>query len=152
MNIFIFDLNQKENAKHHCNKHVVKMLLEYTQLLCGAYYFTGEENKSPYKLAHKNHPCSVWARESVDNWIWLRDLALEVYEEYMYRYGKNHKSGDICLSLDIPNLQSIGMTEFVQVMPNEYKCRDITLAYRNYFKNEKKNLFDWKNRDIPSWI
>ncbi len=35
MNIFILDWDVKKNAKYHVDKHVVKMILETAQLLCG---------------------------------------------------------------------------------------------------------------------
>lgn len=153
MNIFIYDNNIKKNAQMHPDKHVVKQLLEYTQLLCSAYYYTDESHLSPYKLAHKNHPCTVWARESLDNWIYLRNLALELYEEYKFRYNdKDHKSGDIVLGLPLPSLKRKGLTKFALAMPENYKTKDAVTSYRDYFNGEKMHLAQWKNRARPSWI
>lgn len=153
MNIFVLDNDLEKCAQMHVDKHVVKQLLEYTQLLCSTYYFTGEQHKSPYRLAHKNHPCTKWVRESLDNWLWLQDLAVELYAEYQHRYSnKTHKSGEIVLSLDPPNLLSVGRTAFPQCMPNQYKAKDIVTAYRAYYNGDKRDLFNWKFRPIPSWI
>ena len=33
MNVFVLDTNPMRCAQYHCDKHVVKMLLEYTQLM-----------------------------------------------------------------------------------------------------------------------
>ena len=64
MNIFILDNNPQLCAQYHNNKHVVKMILESAQLLCGAHWVTGGE--APYRLSHKNHPCSIWVRECLE--------------------------------------------------------------------------------------
>jgi len=63
MNIFFLDFDTEKCAKYHCDKHVVKMILETAQLLCGTHWVIGSE--APYKLSHKNHPCAIWTRESL---------------------------------------------------------------------------------------
>ena len=155
MNIFLFSLSTGKNAKMHADKHVVKMLVEYAQLLCGAHYFTpGELSKTvSYKLTHKNHPCAVWVRESLDNWLYLYELALDLYTEYLHRFTKpSHKSGDVILGLEIPNLPKIGLTPFPQAMPDTYKNDNVVAAYRSYFNGEKQNLAKWTNREKPNWF
>jgi len=57
MNIFYLDKNTTKCAHYHNDKHVVKMILETAQLLCGAHWVTGGE--APYKLSHSNHPSSI---------------------------------------------------------------------------------------------
>ena len=37
MNIFLLDKDPKIAAQYHCDKHVVKMILESAQMLCSAY-------------------------------------------------------------------------------------------------------------------
>ena len=129
------------------------MLLESAQLLCSAYYFTNQEHLSPYKLTHKNHPCAVWVRQSLSNWLWLRDLGIALYEEYKYRYdNKDHKAGDVILSLEIPNLPDKGFTKFPQAMPLEYQNKDVVKAYRDYYIGDKKHLLQYKKREIPEWL
>jgi len=48
MNIFFLDFDVKKCAEYHCDKHVVKMILETAQLLCSAHHVTG--GTAPYKL------------------------------------------------------------------------------------------------------
>jgi len=152
MNIFVLDLDIKKCAEYHCDKHVVKMLLETSQILCSTYYFTNESHKSPYKLTHKNHPCSLWTRESLSNWLWLRNLGLALYDEYRKRYGnKDHKSGDVILGLDVPNLPDKGLTKFAQAMPIEYRHEDVVKAYRAYYVGEKKDILQYKG-NVPEWL
>lgn len=153
MNIFVLDNNIKKCAEYHCDKHVVKMILESAQMLCSTYYFTSEDYKSPYKLAHKNHPCSIWVRKSLSNWLWLRDLGLALYDEYQYRYGnRDHKAGEVILSLETPILSDIGLTPFAQAIPLEYKDLDAVKAYRKYYIEDKNDLLKYTKRNIPHWL
>jgi hypothetical protein len=46
MNIFYLDKDPKTCAQYHCDKHVVKMILEYAQLLSTAHrVIDGKEKK-----------------------------------------------------------------------------------------------------------
>jgi len=152
MNIFVLDYDHEKNAQYHCNRHVVKMVTEQTQLLCSAYYFTDSVPEGIYKLTHANHPCAKWARESLSNWLWLRDDTLALCKEYTYRYGKHHKCEAICDGLPAPHIDDIWLTPFALAMPEQYRCSDAVEAYRSYYNGEKQHLFQWKNRQIPEWI
>ena len=92
MNIFILDTDPKLCAQYHNDKHVVKMILETAQLLCGVHHMLETKLEIPYKLSHKNHPCSIWVRECLENYVWLCDLGIELCLEYTHRYGKRHNS------------------------------------------------------------
>ena len=159
MNIFILDKDVKKCAQYHCDKHVVKMILETAQLLCGVHHVTAHDTAHdtahvPYKLSHKNHPCSIWARDSISNYLYLCEIGLALCEEYTYRYGKRHKSQDVitwCI-LNRPNIPDIGFTEPARAMPDEYKVDDVIESYRNYYIGAKKDFAKWKNRDIPEWF
>jgi hypothetical protein len=152
MNIFFLDLDTKKCAEYHCDKHVVKMILETAQLLCSTHWVIGSE--APYKLSHKNHPCSIWVRENLSNYLYLCDLGLELCKEYTYRYGKRHKSQDViewCLT-NKPNISDTEFTEPPKAMPDEYKVNNIIESYRNYYIGAKKDFAKWKNRDVPEWF
>lgn len=153
MNIFFLDNDIRKCAIYHNDKHVVKMILETAQLLCGVHSIIG--NEAPYKLSHKNHPCSIWCRESLSNYLLLSELGLELCKEYTYRYGKRHKSQDViewCIC-NKPNIQDIGITEQPQAMPEQYKVKgNAVQSYRNYYMGEKKGFCTWKNRETPNWF
>jgi|TARA_R110000868_G_scaffold29576_4_gene110099 hypothetical protein len=152
MNIFFLDFDTKKCAEYHCDKHVVKMILETAQLLCSTHWVIGSE--APYKLSHKNHPCSIWVRESLSNYLYLCDLGLELCKEYTYRYGKRHKSQDViewCLT-NKPNISDKEFTEPPKAMPDEYKVNNVIESYRNYYIGAKKDFAKWKNRNIPEWF
>ena len=151
MNIFFLDDDIKKCAQYHCDKHVVKMILETAQLLCGVHHMTPQV---PYKLSHKNHPCAIWARESLTNYLVLCELGLELCYEYTYRYGKRHKSQDViewCV-INKPSIQDIGYTEPSKAMPDEYKVDSVVESYRNYYRGAKASFAVWKNREKPFWF
>jgi hypothetical protein len=151
MNIFLLDTDTKKCAQYHCDKHVVKMILETAQLLCGVHWIVG--NEAPYKLSHRNHPCAIWTRESLSNYLYLCDLGLELSMEYTYRYGKRHKSQDViewCI-VNKPNIVDKGFTEPARAMPDEYKVSSVVESYRNYYIGEKSSIAVWKCRETPEW-
>jgi len=161
MNIFFLHLDPKICAQMHVSKHVVKMILETCQLLCSAWHMTDPDNKiyTPcYKLTHKNHPSSVWTRESKVNYTWLCNLGLELCKEYTYRYGKTHKCEAYInnLSQNVPPLPDIDFTPPRQAMPDMYKDDDAIEAYRTYYFFDKTRMHSWKgkvnSRDTPDWI
>lgn len=152
MNIFVLDKDKATNAHYYIDKHVVKMILEYTQLLSSAYYYTGYVPEGIYKLYGKNHPSSIWVRESVDNWLWLKQMADILVGEYEYRFGKTHKSKAVLEKMPVPNLPKLGLTEFVQVMPDKYKADNAYEAYQNYYLGDKQHLFSWKGREVPKFV
>lgn len=153
MNIFFLDFDVKKCAEYHCDKHVVKMILETAQLLCSAHHVTG--GSAPYKLSHKNHPCSIWVRSSLSNYLYLCELGLKLGEEYTHRYGKKHKSVEViewCL-VNRPNIHDVDFTSPPLAMGDEYKIgNDVIESYRNYYKGAKSNIVSWKNREKPFWF
>ena len=153
MNIFVLDTNPRLCAKYHCDKHAVKMILEHSQILCTTHWMNGSE--APYKLTHKNHPCSIWARECLENYLWLIDLTRELCKEYTSRYGKKHKCEailDWCED-NIPNIPEKGyMTPFALAMPNEYKVSCPVQSYRNYYNGAKTSIAVWKYSEKPNWF
>jgi hypothetical protein len=152
MNIFFLDYDPKKCAQYHNDKHVVKMILETAQLLCGVHWVMG--NEAPYKLSHKNHPCSIWVRSSLENYLWLCELGLELCIEYEYRYGKKHKTYDVIMwcILNKPNVSDVEFTSPPLAMPDHCKVdNNPTKSYRNYYMIEKSSFCKWKGRDIPNW-
>jgi hypothetical protein len=156
MNIFFLDENPKLSAQYHVDKHVVKMILETAQLLCGVHHSINpfSDLQVPYKLSHKNHPCAIWARESLSNYLYLCELGLELGKEYTYRYGKKHKSIEViewCI-VNKPIILDIGFTKPAMAMPDEFKTDSVVESYRNYYMGAKKELASWKNREKPFWF
>jgi hypothetical protein len=165
MNLFILSLIQKEIAQFMMDKHVSKILLEAVQMLCSAKRILEPEdevNDRIYKLAHKNHPVTIWCRQSKENFIWTLDLIDEIHKEWRFRYGhpetKFHKSYLVALILreNIPKdeaFEQVGLTRFALAMPDKYKTDDPVESYRNYYMSEmKQRIATWeKGREMPEW-
>lgn len=158
MNIFVVDKDPQKSVIMLVDKHVVKMILESSQLLCTAHHVCGTPLKDGYflKQTHINHPSSRWTRQSVDNYKWLTKHNYALCKEYTYRYDKIHKVEKEGLMRwlinNIPDLPNIGLTSFALAMPDEYKSDDPVKSYRNYYINCKSHLFNWKKRNCPDWI
>ena len=78
MNIFYLDEDPILAAQMHCDKHVVKMILESAQLLSTAHRLLDgnklADERGLYKATHINHPSSIWVRKSSENYYWLWNL------------------------------------------------------------------------------
>jgi hypothetical protein len=153
MNIFVLDHDIRMCARYHADQHVVKMILEGTQMLCTVLNENGV--KTPYKSTHSNHPCTLWVARSLSNWIWLRKLTLHLNEEFLYRYqkGMNHRSAMVTRQLLPPPISDMGLTEFVQAMPETYKVPGNPVeAYRRFYVGEKRHFSKWTRRRPPKWF
>jgi hypothetical protein len=149
MNIFVLDLDPRVCAKYHCDKHVVKMIIETAQMLYSVHWVLGSNPSFGYKLAHKNHPCSIWARTSLDNYIWLCKLGKFLCDEYSVRYCQIHKTSEHIdwLTNNLPNLPSNGITKWALAMPDIYKTEDVVESYRNFYIQSKcieRNIVRYK--------
>jgi hypothetical protein len=174
MNIFYLDRDVKTCATYHNDKHVVKMILEYAQLLSTAHrMLDGDEyidtssgrrikrwrleNESMenilYKASHINHPSAIWVRQSNNNYNWLMCLLQDLLQEYTYRYGKIHATDRLVYWLRKPpaNIPVGYFTQPTPAMPDEYKVPDSVQSYRNYYVGAKKTMAKWKKRPIPEW-
>ena len=166
MNLFILSLIHREIAEFMMDKHVSKILLEAVQMLCSAKRILDpddlETNQQLYKLAHKNHPVTIWCRKSKANFIWVLRLVEHMHIEWKYRYGhpeqKIHKSYLMALYLcrHIPSdykFIETGLTPFALAMPDKYKTDDPVESYRNYYMSEEKQkIATWKKkRGKPEW-
>ena len=152
MNIFYLHENPAEAAKLQYNKHVVKMILESAQMLCTAHHeILGDDAGVPYKRAHVNHPSTIWARRSAQNYAWLYDHFVALAQEYKKRYGKDHLSYTKCdpyLRFLPGGLAYTGFTQPPQAMPDEYKDECSIQAYWNYYIGDKSHIANTKTEEI----
>lgn len=156
MNIFFLSFNPRIAAEHHCDKHVVKMILETAQLLYCAQHVVASNQlpEGAYKKTHPNHPCGIWVRESIDNYEWLCELGLALCVEYTFRYGKIHSTQLHLewLTLNPPILPAIGVTEIRQAMPIEFKRPNPVEAYRAYYIGAKQRMLRYSKRSPPDFL
>ena len=156
MNIFFLDRNQRQAAQYHCDKHVVKMILETAQLLSTAHHIHPYETRfleEIYKKTHVNHPCAIWVRSSTEHYHWTFRLFEELLWEYRHRYDRTHASSRLLYPLSFfPNIPEINFQNPPQAMPDEYKSEDPVDAYRHYYAFGKYKILTYKNRPIPDFI
>ena len=112
----------------------------------GGYYATD-------KGAFRNHPCTIWARSSLDNYEWTHCYGNALGEEYRYRYGKQHKSVTVINELpDIVKMERVGFTTFGLAMPDVLKDYDNPIqSYRDYYHLDKGTFASWTGRERPPW-
>jgi hypothetical protein len=156
MNIFFLSFNPRTAAEHHCDKHVVKMILETAQLLYTAHWVASRNvlPQNAYRMTHFNHPCAIWTRESKDNYVWLCQLGMALCKEYTFRYGKVHKTQTHIqwLAAHVPDLPDVGVTEIRQAMPPEYKRPNVVEAYQTYYLGAKRRMLRYSKRSPPSFV
>ena len=107
----------------HNNKHVCKMVIEYSQLMSTAHRvidgteytdltaagrrikrwrLDDDREQSLMKASHINHPSAIWCRENLDNYRWLFQMWSHLLDEYTYRYGKIHACARLKDTLRFP--------------------------------------------------
>jgi hypothetical protein len=178
MNIFHLDNDPVKAAQMMCDKHVVKMIVEYAQLMSTAHrvldgelYLDKTKNGSKikrwrlapdaqerllYKASHVNHPSNIWTRKNDQNYRWLYKHFRALCTEYTRRYGKVHMTEEKLkgqLWFAPRNIDQVAtMDTFAQAMPDSCKMNDPVQAYRKYYIQEKKYMAKWTNREVPSWF
>jgi hypothetical protein len=156
VNIFVLDESPRVAAEYHCDKHVVKMIVETAQILSTTHHVLDGEEAVPgiYKKTHANHPCCVWARESSENYSWLLSLGFYLAGEYKTRYKKTHKTSQVLdtLSSFPSHLPSGSLTPFALAMPEQYVTEDAVQSYRGFYIGEKARFAKWKYTEAPAWF
>ena len=180
MNIFILDSDLTKSVQYHIDAHIVKMPLEAAQMISTTVavsaslgfvprFLTRDEIKQVnsaktelYKPSYHNHPCTIWARSSLQNYQYLVDYCKLLGLEKLHRYPSRpaHKS---CLLIEekapqvLSNIPSMGLTTFAMAMPEEYKSDDAIDSYRTYYYCDKQYntagqfMAKWTKREQPEW-
>ena len=111
-----------------------------------------------------NHQCSIWARETKDNFKWLVDHTLEMFTERMYRWPDSNehftKTFIEWCGKNIHNtiMSKTGLTEYAIAISDNCDCRKVkgfddlsTIdKYREYIRCDKP-FATWTERYIPAW-
>ena len=141
MNIFVTYDDPNSCAEMLDDRRVNKMLTESMQMLAIAIAQHGatpdqlpkKECGTPYKTkGHANHPCSVWARATRSNYLWLWEHTDALYRERVKRPHKKLQNYDnICKLMFMSYLIPDGpLTPFVNSTNHHKHVKDIHEAYR----------------------
>jgi hypothetical protein len=176
MNIFVTDKDPAVAARDLCDQHCrSKMQIEGAIMLAHAFpqevlnhsstpkTKSGKSRKSG--KGYFKHQCSIWARESKENFIWLVNHTLEQFNERMYRWPNSAehftKEFIIWCSKNVHNtlIDKVCLTPFVVAINQDSICRkvisnfdDLSVIeqYRAYINYDKK-FATWTKREIPNW-
>ena len=176
MNLFYLHKEPEVSATLHCDKHVVKMIIEYAQMLSTAhrmlddesYYGLSkngrkiqrwrlEEDREDilYKASHINHPSTRWVRENAIQYQYAYDMFTALCDEYTYRYERIHMTDSKLRELlnNIPNNIQLGeWSEPPQCMPDDVKMVSSIDGYHKYYNKYKKDFAVWTARPIPEFM
>ena len=191
MNFFIFDGDLDQNAQYYCKQHLVKIILEIAQLLCTAVSVVHYDGclvptealdscfgvSKTYKPTHKNHPCSIFARQSQETFDYTCRLGLALCRAYSQESNgkKRHASESLIRALRKHGIAPCQEEEYKETtilanfttdtgkrvkmplaMPHESVVRnqegsiDVVLSHRNNFCLFKTKLARW-SRGVPHW-
>ena len=172
MNIFVLHTEPDKSATYQCDKHVPKMCVETAQMMATAVRNHGAEDidmpltKSgkPYLGGYPHHPCTVWASECQENFLWLAEHGIALCIEFEKRFEKEHGCFEPILEmlgLHVLLPENGEMTPFALAMPDEFRpiidgemashAEDIDAveAYRDYYHS--KEFAEWNYTDTPWW-
>ncbi len=179
MNIFFLNHDPWACSKAHNDKHCVKMILEYAQLLSTAhrvldgtpykvksnkgitvtrYKLNDDREHTLYKACHINHPSAVWVRQSMNHYNWLYELFCDLSLEYENRYNKTHMTYEKLKQLLLYTPYNISrvagwVSDPPLCMPDKYKTNDTIQSYRNYYIGDKASFSTWKYpAKTPEWF
>jgi len=170
MNIFVTSPFPAESAICLPDKHIVKMPLECCQMLSIVaskwYHSYGDLLRTdgvPYRTekgAFRNHPCTKWAGETIDNAYWLIKWGMNLCDEYSIRYNnKIHSCYNTLLQAYylFPKGKITHVTPFARAMPDQYKF-DTSIstfdAYKMYIASKPWVASNYLRMPLrkPSWV
>jgi hypothetical protein len=175
MNIFYLHPSPGKCARWHCDKHVVKMILETAQLLYTAHWVLAKDagiqpaldTAPPPKtrptehgyisIRNAKHPSAIWTRESLQHYKWLCELGLALCVEFRHRFGDKAHSCEahiLWLYYHAPaQIPDKGWTQPPKAMPDQYKrSKNSVICYRIYYMEAKTALLKYTARHRPHWI
>lgn len=180
MNIFYVDESPEQAAAMLCDKHVIKMITESAQMLSTCHrVLDGQLAKGPsnsgkrqvplytlsnavldktlYKAVHFNHPCNIWLREDISNYMWLVLHLDAMSREYSRRYkGRVHKCDSMIplFKENFPtNISNKAPTPPAIAMPDDCKVPGNPVqSYRNFYIKYKSRFAKWTATEIPQWF
>jgi len=175
MNIFCTNDDPIEAAKDLCDQHVrSKMQIEGAIMLAHAFpqEILNEKDCPRTKLGkprksgkgYYNHQCSIWARESKENFLWLVLHTLRMFKERDIRWPESNphhtkKFIEWCReNINKTIIKNNKRTPFVTAISENCICREThnfnnlsTIEqYREYIRKDKP-FATWTGRKLPYW-
>lgn len=173
MNVFwLYWLNYKANAEAYCDVHVRKIALEIAQMLFAAHHVREggvsqeieKQVDKVYRLAHKNHPLTIWIRSNILHYIQAAKQGMALCKEHTARYGtvlKVEKAIRVLLDNPPPPNETFDTVQSVppQCIGKQRERidtgnpeKDLIQAYRMMYYEEKSTQNWFKYGKIPSRV
>jgi len=110
-----------------------------------------------YRPVHLHHPCTIWVRYCIGNYMWAADLALALGAEYEFRYGKTHScmAHAIWLHENPPSLRPFPRMGFAIAMDPKFRVKGDPLAsYIKFYQESKRErgLTTYTRRGLPWFL
>jgi len=176
MNIFVTNDDPIQAAHELCDKHVrSKMQIEGAIMLAHAFPQELLDHPSTPRTStgkprrrgkgYFKHQCSIWARETKDNFMWLVDHTLEMFPERMFRWpDSNEHFTKTFIQWCKDNVHNTittqkGLTEYAVAISPDCDCRKLNKnfdelpvieQYRQYIIHDKP-FASWTKRVTPGW-
>lgn len=156
------------NAREHCPAHLVKLILEATQVLSAVYHLllkkeVVEKYRSEgriYKLTHKHHPWIKFAKQSYANFSFVLHYARSLSARFYIIRKKFHKCHYMLDWMSTNSPISINLLETVSPLPNCTNFEQVPglEVYHNYrahlvrkfITNPKRFVWKW-GITAPKW-
>ena len=185
MNIFLLSYERNahkhfaEQAAFHCDKHVIKMIAESTQMLVTALSSPAMLTRYPGMLtpngvhtpckplssSHAKHPCMIWTGASIEHTYYLLRLALALCVQKQRRWPLNPDHEYNFWLLNLANqFAKCGFSmadplpeTFPVAVKNELLRSTATphhqavAIYRSYYVSDKAGIATWKT-NTPIWF
>ncbi|WP_247729709.1 hypothetical protein [Halovivax limisalsi] len=161
VNAFWLDRDLDRTARWLVDRHVGSSVFEGAMVLTTAVQLNGYPRSDALYFTHPDNPLTRWAARSRANWRFLRAYVEAAHDEWRYRWDhgpdERHGSWRTVRSLDDETVASLEWPEADRTDPpqltGEWTADDYVEAYRYYYANEKRHLFQWaKDRSMPPWI
>ena len=144
-------------------RSAIKIAAAHKALSVPSHMLTAPKRKSAdesgFRPVHLHHPCTIWVRECVGNYMWTVELALALAAEDEFRWpGRTHscKAHAQWLKANLPpGMKSAERNGFAVAMDDEYRViNDPVASYIKYYKGSKKdrNLTIYTRRQSPAFL
>lgn len=161
VNAFWLDRDHKKTVTWLVDKHVTSSVFECSMVLTTAVQLNDHPESEELYFTHPDNPLTQWAAQAYDNWRLLREYTEMAHEEWRYRWDhdptEQHGCWATVQSLDADVVRGLEWPSDHGGDPPQltggWTADDYVEAYRYYYANEKRHLFQWsKDRSMPPWI
>lgn len=109
-----------------------------------------------FRPVHLHHPCTIWVRYCIGNYMWAADLALALGAEYEFRYGKKHScmAHALWLHQNPPSLRTLPRMGFAVAMDPKFRVKgNVVASYIKFYQESKRERgLTTYTRRSPPWF